>query len=324
MPFKIGDEVVLVTNRPFYGIGGTRRVLSEVGIVIEENTKHPWVVDFPSHGGFYAETSDLALATDAKPLGYTKATKHSNACHVKASKPPEPSLNTREVMKQWELDMSLHLETLAADFYTLLNLSLDLPEEPLIVIPLKRVTNLLATQFSAYLDMVIGGELRHAQGNVSSGEENRYGDPLNYDCVSDMPLSVTAKEILEAFSSFSDMEGRNYVWKEWQGIRKKLGMDALKAAKEIFNLDWESGYGGESWANATKVLMDYLNGELSAVGFVDTCFGLHHNNNIILDKVWRIQLELNDVLNYNLDNRMDDVAMYCSPEVVKLVRRFSK
>ncbi|GAG79253.1 unnamed protein product [marine sediment metagenome] len=231
--------------------------------------------------------------------------------------PPKPSLEVEEVLRQWKLDRTLSLETLAADFYTLIDLQCDYPKETKIIIPLHRLTNTLARQFSAYLDMTIGGELRHAYGEA--GEYDEYDDEVKpYDSIGDMPISDAAKDILRGFKGLSMPSDRNFVWREWKAVRDKLGTQALHCAIETFNLPWGAGYGGESWANATRVLVDYLEGELSSLAFVDTCFGLHHNNNIILDKVWKVGHELKKVLDLNLDDQVASLFSYCSPQVQNL------
>lgn len=323
MPFKIGDKVILKTQDPAYGIGN-KAVLSEVGTIVEQGTKYPWRIDFPSHKGFYAKDSELA-PEGSKPIVPPHG--QDNKIRIVMGTPPDvadkpidvPSMSpassqeTDEIILQWKLDKSLSLATLAADFYTLIAIQCDFSNEPPVNEALEELTKLLADQFSAYLDMVIGGELRYAQNNII----NDRGDE-GYKDVDDMPLGETAKGILRSFASYRDFSGRTPVWGEWQSIRKTLGMEALYNAKRIFNLGWAGGYGGESWANATSILIDYLEHRLTAQVFIDTCFGLHHNNNIILDKVWAVDKALLRVLDYNKTDQMKGVAMYCSPKIQNL------
>lgn len=330
MDFHIGDSVELATNDPRYGLGEAK--LGQEGIVTSVD-QHPYIVDFPTHKGFLATGSDLKLADTGlqKPKHPTTIKirlvkgEPPDSLEKKMSVPPPhpaPSDKTQAIFKQWKLNKALKLETLAADFYTLIDLQCDYPDEPKVNEPLAELTTLLADQFSAYLDMVIGGELRHTWENTI--DPNRGYDDEQYESIDDMPISQMAQGILKGFIPYGSFKGRDFVWREWQAIRKKLGIDALKAATSIFHLKWDDGYGGESWARATEVLIEYLTGGLSATAFVDTCFGLHHNNNIILDKVWTIKVELKKVLDYNLHNKLGEVTQYCSPQVTKLRRRLHK
>lgn len=335
MSFKIGDKVRLAHKSPFHGYT-YEKTLSEVGTIIGiRETDKAWVINFPSHEDFLAIDSDLALATVP---GLTTPLRPKNTkVRIVTGRPPDkpkkpstspvppPNISSRtdEIIRQWKLNKSLELEPLAADFYTLIDLQCDFPKEPKINKPLEKLTAKLADQFSAYLDMVIGGELRHARNNLIEGY-NDQGTAECYSSIANVPLSKIGKDILYALEAYKDFSGRDGAWGQWKEIREELGIKALQAAKEIYCLDWLGGYGGASWANATAILMDYLNGTMTATAFVDTCFGLHHNNNIILDKVWQITLRLNRVLDYNLHNRLNDVAIYCSPKIKTLRRRFQK
>lgn len=331
---KVGDKVKYIGGHTHKGIEGVVEKC-EVGSFA------PVYIRFPDNTHWWAHLENVELIKASKATS-TKASELQAPEHPKSivlriikdkpaditigngkGHPPQPSLEAQEeTLTQWKLDKSLRLETLAADLYTLIDLQCDYPDEPKINIPLAKLTALLANQFSAYLDMVIGGELRHACDNTIDVDARYSESP--YTSIADMPISQTAQGILQAFRPLPNYANRDAVWVEWKAIREKLGIKALRAAVEIFGLDWVDGYGGDSWKKATEILIDYLTGGLTDLAFVDTCFGLHHNNNIILDKVWMVGIKLARVLDSNLKNCMQDVAQYCSPKVEKLRRRLRK
>ena len=113
----------------------------------------------------------------------------------------------------------------------------------------------VAHVLSAYLDMVIGGELRH------------HPSVRNY-----LPYG-----------------GRSQAWVAWQAIRNALGVAALEDAIAIFE-DWPDGtsIGGTKWAQCTRVLYLYETHVIDATTFIDRVFDLEHNGGAVLNKVrWK-------------------------------------
>lgn len=204
--------------------------------------------------------------------------------------------------KQWGIDLRINLAQLAADFYLLQDTALGL--EPYVDkrlgIALGQVTDTLAQQFSRYIDMAIGGELRHAKAEADTEEAELSSRELRfYDALPPLGRS------------------RQDMWQDWKLIRKTQGLDALRLASAIFHkLSWASSWGGDSWGNATDILIQYLSRRkgrdgISKIAFVDTCFGIHHNGGLIFDKAWLLR-DLLKVLDYNLANDMKGVEKWAS------------
>ena len=100
-----------------------------------------------------------------------------------------------------------------------------------------------------------------------------------------------------------------------------MGTDLMKGCKEVFELDcWSSSYGGSNWANIANTALMYLTGEISKTTFVDTTWGLQHNGNICLDKVWSVK-GLRRVLDYNLSDDMKGLLKWASEETKNVIRK---
>jgi len=115
----------------------------------------------------------------------------------------------------------------------------------------------IAPAFAEYLDMIIGGELRHHR----------------------------------AFGGRYLPEGREHnrheAWGVWAFLRDKLGLSPLEEAVDMFYDmgNEEASYGGEGWASAAATLLLYYQGKISDKLFVDRVFSLEHNNGCILNKI---------------------------------------
>jgi len=220
----------------------------------------------------------------------------------------------REACKVWGIDQTLLLHTLACDFYLLLDLEIDFPDNPKVKELKKEVVDTLADQLSRYLDMAIGGELRYCWSNTRDlwdvfGGDKEVTEFLHY--LKDRGHDTESKS-----------NNRADKWHGWKEIRNKWETKALDYALRILTEPrWNSNFGGSSWANATSVLLGYYTGEYSPVFFVDTALGLHHNSNIIYDKVWNIEV-LVEVLDKNVEgNNFDYMEETWASQKVRELRR---
>lgn len=51
---------------------------------------------------------------------------------------------------------------------------------------------------------------------------------------------------------------------------------------------WESGYGGDSWAEVAWITADYLDRMISDRVFINMVWSMEHNGGCIFDKVWQV------------------------------------
>lgn len=104
--------------------------------------------------------------------------------------------------------------------------------------------------FRRYVDMVVGGELRHHRALGRAGKLPGH---------------------------------RPFAWIGWLAIREQVGPDALADAATLFNeFDPEGSYGGPKWAMISEVLHLRETGRISAEVFVDRVFNLEHNGCSVL------------------------------------------
>lgn len=219
--------------------------------------------------------------------------------------------------KLWGIGLNLKLKELACDYYLLLDTEVDHPYDSDLLAELERIEALLADQFARYLDMAIGGELRHAM---------RQSVPRGNICEKKHKYSKTHDKLMAYLDSELDdrKKARTHGWESWHTVRKTYGINALKGAWQIFALrTWKNGFGGHSWAVATKTLIDYLQDETTRRVFVDTSWGLQHNNAIIYDKLWNIE-HLNDILDYNRNDDMEGLKQWATLKVLEIRQRLSQ
>lgn len=104
--------------------------------------------------------------------------------------------------------------------------------------------------FRGYVDMIIGGELRHHR---AAGSASLRGD-------------------------------RSDAWRQWRSIRTAGGPTILADAEALF-LDFNStAYGGEAWATIAKVLLARETNQIRPAMFIDRVFNLQHNGGSLFDK----------------------------------------
>lgn len=113
-------------------------------------------------------------------------------------------------------------------------------------------------QFCGYVDMVIGGELRHHR----------------------------------AFNQIAKF-GRATAWAQWKVIRDRVGPDALDDAAGLFRempSSSRSGIGGEKWAIPADLLYARLTDRIDPKTWVDRVFTLQHNGGSLLNKLeWKVE-----------------------------------
>lgn len=163
----------------------------------------------------------------------------------------------------------------------------------------ERVVAQLDPIFQEYLDIAVGGELRHHPAIIG-----------------------------KVLSS-----NRSTAWGEWIDVRRKLGLQALKDAVMLFNeFDDDGGFGGLPWATAAQVLHDRQAGTIPPWLFVDRVFTLQHHNGCILNKVaWALNGRvLGSVENClivgeahsDADIDFNTLVLYASKDAVSLFRRW--
>lgn len=156
------------------------------------------------------------------------------------------------------------LATAAADFYLLENLAADGDE-----VARRRLAALeeeLAAEFSCYLDVAVGGELRYARRHL--------GDDA-------LPAE------LGSFFAEIGPGHRGKAWMVWTVIRRVLGLRALELAEELFCREgWRENFGGQAWGCVARLLRERLSRDLSARIFVDQCFSLEHNTGSVFNKLF--------------------------------------
>lgn len=207
-------------------------------------------------------------------------------------------LETTTASTLWDLK-PLNLLRECADLYILNDLSLDFDEiKPMF----EAKRDFLAEQFSRYLDMAIGGEIRDGWNHCGMLDYHRG------------KLKIV-KYLDNGSIPYNDRAKAQAAWKK---VREELGMEALEEAYTFFNGGgWGGSYGGPKWAVAVKTLMSYLKGEYSKMTFVDTVWALQHNCDYILDKAWQVN-GLANVLQLKQDGCMVDLHKFASPAVAKI------
>jgi hypothetical protein len=182
----------------------------------------------------------------------------------------------RIASETWNLPTDLPLVREAADFYLLLDLHLDGLDDGKFN---SRVTK-LATWFSCYADMVVGGELRYTCGHVGDLTNNIHPN------------------LLDALRGVQHAS-RHEAWDEWAGVRRVYGADALQWAEQAFKAFGNPAtYGGHKWAYIAEVVHRYVVGQYTPLLFVDMCWSLEHNGGQFFGKLWNTHM-LQGVLDAN-------------------------
>jgi hypothetical protein len=139
----------------------------------------------------------------------------------------------------------------------------------------------LATEFFNYTIKVAGGEAR-----------NYYGESVNEPILNqlDPEIAFVLRENHET--------SRVHMFNAWERLGEtKTPVELLSSLVFFFKHgNWKAGFGGRSWAEIAEVALAYTKGETTPVIFVDSCWGLRHNNNCFLDKLYPIPQCLIDLL----------------------------
>ena len=202
-----------------------------------------------------------------------------------------------QAIDRWELDSKLDLNTEIADFYLLYKASLEGKFEETFQAKLE----ILTEQFVAYTDMVIGGEIRHLSATKSLPK------PL-YEALAGGESSTIIPK-----------HSRHAAWMGWYQFRLKYGTIAIKWVEDGFKLFKGSSYGGPPWANIAKVLRLYEESQLTPLMFVDTCWGLQHNNGSYFNKVWHPSPMLLHLMNCVRKGDEHELEPHASKECKKLL-----
>jgi len=200
------------------------------------------------------------------------------------------AIDERTVARGRSVDPDRDIARAAADFYLLETLAHFRADDWARRRLIEHETE-LAQEFSQYLDLAIGGELRYA---------SKY--------VEELP-----RELRPFFSEVS-VVARGRAWLAWTIIRRKLGLRALELAKEMFcDGDWRRGFGGDAWASIARTLLAHLNGQLSPRLFVDQCFDLEHNNGCVFNKLYDCKSLLAVLESHGRDD-YPTLLRACSPQ----------
>ncbi len=181
------------------------------------------------------------------------------------------------------LDPSRNLARACADFYLLSYLRRPhyVPEAAR---RLELLVEDLASEFTVYLDLACGGELRHA---------------------SSWPYELPPCPVIGASSD------RSVAWREWLAWESPL-YRAEYAVQAFEQATWPGrNYGGEPWAEIAAVLESHLRGALSAELFLDRVWNLQHHGGIVLNKVYETE-ELATVLQAHGKDDNDALLSYAS------------
>ena len=169
-----------------------------------------------------------------------------------------PTCGETEVAIAAGLDPARNLAADCADYYLLAHLRMPhyLPEAA------ERLGNLaseLAEEFTIYLDLACGGELRHA---------------------STWPHELPSCPVLGRGSD------RSVAWKDW--LVWKTPIYRMEYAVQAFEeASWPSrNYGGEPWMLIASTVLAFLRKEMSSEVFVDRVWNLEHHGGVCLNKVY--------------------------------------
>lgn len=280
--------------------------LEKYGAKVEIKNEYDWTVIKPKPAKTIEHT---VLKTDTLKFTLTDSTKKEYKDKPEPTKQSKPKkyVTFDESVDEWKLDRNMKLETECADFYILWVIAQDYPMS-YAVVDFEQHKDKLAKQFEAYLDMAIGGEVRHSVKQTFN-DKNRSLDKLENK-------SAAHRNIISRIRS-GELTGDRYsAWSEWRKIREQFGLDALKVAADIFNkVRWNSSFGGKKWGSTALVLIDYLKGGITPTTFVDTAWSLQHNCDMIFTKVWYCNGTLKRILDSKFHGELEEVSKYASPKV---------
>ena len=199
--------------------------------------------------------------------------------------PPTPVHYSKgDAAALWGLQI-INLKELIADYYLLQDLYVgEAPEfEPIDEGRFEPHVAWMFEQFSAYTDMVVGGELRHGRKMIKA-------------------WSKLPKPMASAIQEGSLLViSRNAAWHAWYYFRLQYGTLALGWAEDAFVRFKSNAYGGPKWAAIARALRWYEEELHTQVGFVDECCSLQHNGGSYFNKLWSVH-GLDVILNAGFAN----------------------
>lgn len=233
----------------------------------------------PGSYNFNAGNFNVTITTTGN-----KTTVQTTQTAVKPYTGPTYSVFEKQDYKQtWGIEY-LDLVAECADFYVLNDYLIDHPNDSYVKSMFDNSVKFLSKQFSNYLDMAIGGEMRHAK---------KFGSYFK-------KYYITKEYI-----------SRHGAWNRWKFIRETEGLKALEKASDCFHNDyWPGAYGGPKWGKCTDVLLRYLKSEDNAVMFVDTAWSLEHNGGCVFNKAWNT-LNIGEILDMKFDGNIAGLKKYC-------------
>lgn len=250
------------------------------------------------------------------PEGYVSLTEIEDGnCPI----PSSESLYFGDVCTDWNIDRSIKLYQVASDFYLLEDLFIDFPEDEEVVKHRTNLTELLADQFSSYINMIVGGELRYVKEEIDA------------QCGGYFPEGELTPTVVKLFQWLPQRMGKNsrtLEWRRWKDFQEQEDVGtilALETAVNLFNsrsCGWGGSIGGKQWAVIANTVLMYLKGETSATTFIDTAFGLQHNHSIMFDKVWGEGVrDLSYILTENQNGNMELLECHASVGIKELRKR---
>lgn len=201
------------------------------------------------------------------------------------------------------MDPDRNLAKACADFYLLERMVAD-GYRPAVE-PLRLFEKQTAREFATYLDMAVGGEVRHA------GE-----------CESEFGVTIP-RNLIKYIQAARDVRySRSKCWKIWSRMRysNRESVQWFVDCETVFNDElWpheEDLYlvGGPSWATASRVVFDYMTEVIKPRTFIDRCFTLQHNYGAIFDKVYKVR-GLNTALEIQKDDNYQNLSRLASRPV---------
>ena len=176
------------------------------------------------------------------------------------------------------MDPDRNLAKACADFYLLERMVAD-GYRPAIE-PLRAFEKQTGREFATYLDMAVGGEVRHAG-----------------DCEREFGVEIP-HNLAKYIQAARDVRfSRGKCWRIWTRMRQSNPESVVwfVDCHDVFEDDnWPHNkeryrVGGPAWATASVVVYDYLTKVIKPRTFIDRCFTLQHNNDYIFDKVYKVK-----------------------------------
>lgn len=189
------------------------------------------------------------------------------------------------------LDRELIFISAVADFYLLLEASMEANVSPEIMERFKLHTAYMSEQLATYLECASLGEFRHILEYNSASVCYNIGVLLTEDM---KMLSQKMFELfVDTFTNCGVVHGkrisRRLIWKLWPEVNNKLGLKAHELMAFVFRSSGGGSIGGPLWGRCIDLVRAFRAGELSSVLFTDLAFGLKHNNSIAFDKFWDVE-----------------------------------